>query len=220
MTGEGSGGGRLRLREPFSAISHMVGAGLSVVALVALLIMARGRVWHVVSFALYGASLIFLYTSSTLYHSLRLSEEHEERLARLDYVGIFVLIVGTYIPVCLVPLRGIWGWSLFGVEVGLGVFGILGILFWRGMWDWLRVTLYVVMGWLALIALRPLRECLSGGGLLWLLAGGLSYTVGTVVFALDKPHLIPGKFSAHDLWHLFVMGGSACHFVLIACYVA
>lgn len=208
------------LREPFCSISHMVGAGLSIAALVVLLIISRGRPWHTVAFALYGASLIALYGASTIYHSLHVSEKNKFRLAKLDHVAIFLLIAGTYTPVCLLTLRGAWGWSILGVEIGLAAIGITATIVAKRPTDVLRIIIYILMGWLAVIAVSPLRDKLPAAGMAWLFAGGITYTVGTVIFAVDKPHLIPGKFTAHDLWHLFVLGGSACHFVLMACFVA
>lgn len=216
MDGSGCGGRRrFRVKDPFCGISHAVGAVLSVAGLVALLALAHGRPRLTVGFAVYGVSLILLYSASALYHSLTLAEHHVARLQRCDFVGIFLLIAGTYTPVCLVVLRGVWGWSLLGAEWGMAAVGIAGILFLRRMPAWLRVTLYVVMGWLAVIAIAPLRRHLPPSAMTWLLAGGIAYTVGTVFYATEWPNLWPGKFEAHDLWHVFVLGGSACHFALM-----
>jgi hemolysin III len=210
----------IRLKEPFCGLSHLVGAVLSIIVLIVLLSLAQGRPWHRVSFAIYGASLIVLYTASTLYHSLPVGARHAERLRRFDHTAIFLLIAGTYAPVCLVPLRGPWGWSLLAAEYGMAAIGIAAVLFWKNGPDWPRVALYLCMGWLAVIALAPLREALPPTALGWLLGGGVVYTAGTVILATDYPHLWPGKFSAHDLWHLFVLGGSACHFLLMLLYLA
>jgi hemolysin III len=211
---------RCGLKEPFCGLSHLVGVVLSGIALVVLLLLAWGRPWHLVSFAIYGASLIVLYTASTLYHSLPVAARHADRLRRFDHIAIFLLIAGTYVPMCLVTLRGPWGWSLLAAECGMAAIGIAAVLFWANGPDWLRVALYLCMGWLAVIALAPLREALPAAALAWLLGGGVVYTAGTVILATDYPHLRPGKFTAHDLWHLFVLGGSACHFVLMLLYVA
>jgi hemolysin III len=208
------------MREPFSSVSHGVGAVLSVVALIVLLVLAQGRFWHTISFAIYGASLIALYSASTLYHALRVAPRVQYWLQRLDHSAIFLLIAGSYTPVCLVILRGAMGWALLGAVWALGLLGILISLLWRTAPDWLRVVLYVLMGWLVVAVSGPLRQNLPPAAINWLVAGGLVYSVGTLIFALDKPHLCPQKFSAHDLWHLFVMAGSACHFVVMACYVA
>lgn len=209
-----------KIKEPFCGLSHGLGALLSVAALVTLLWLADGRVWNTTAAAIYGATLILLYAASATYHSLRSTPRVEALLQKLDHSAIFLLIAGSYTPICLLALRGEHGWILLGAVWTLAILGVTGSLGWKTMPDWLRVSLYVVMGWLVLGALSPLRESLSSAGWAWLLLGGAIYSVGTVIFALDKPHLWPGKFSAHDLWHIFVIGGSVCHFVTIAGLVA
>ena len=211
---------RFWIREPFCGLSHGIGAALSVAALVVLLVLAHGKLWQTISFAVFGVSLIVLYTASTLYHSLWVKPKQILALMRFDHVAIFLLIAGTYAPVCLVSLRGAWGWSLFGVEYGLAVVGIVCSLVWKGFPDWARIGIYVVMGWLIMVAIVPAIHVLGPTGLAWLFGGGAAYSIGTVVFAADRPHLWPGKFSAHDLWHIFVLAGSACHFVLMAVVIA
>ena len=215
-----SSAARWRLREPFCGISHGVGAALSLVGLVVLLVISRGRPWHVVSFAIYGVSLVLLYTASALYHSLRVAPRNADRLMRFDHSAIYLLIAGTYTPVCLITLRGTLGWSIFGVEWGLALTGILTTLLWKSAPDWFRVVLYLIMGWLIAATLGPLRAALPAQAFWGIIAGGVTYSVGTVIFAIDRPHLWPGRFSAHDLWHLFVLGGSACHFVTMARFIA
>ena len=210
---------RFPIRQPFCGLSHLLGACLSVAALIVLLILSRGKFWHVVSFAVYGTTLILLYTASTLYHSLWVQPHQIHRLMRIDQCAIFLLIAGTYTPVCLVSLRGPWGWSILAGEYGLALIGILCLAFWKKFPDWLRIAVYLIMGWLIVVALTPLHHALPPAGVAWLFAGGIAYAVGTVVFATDKPHLWPGKFDAHDLWHIFVLAGSACHFVLMARYI-
>ena len=211
---------RMKLREPFSGLSHLSGAILGIAALVVLVSVARGDPWHLSGFVVYGASLILLYLASALYHLLPVSDRHVARLRMFDHISIYLLIAGTYTPICLVPLRGGWGWSLFGVVWGLALFGILAELCWRSAPYWLSLLLYLIMGWLVLIALGPLSRILPGAAIGWLVAGGVVYTIGAVVFALERPRIWPGIFGAHDLWHVFVLGGSACHFVLMLRFVA
>jgi hemolysin III len=211
---------RFKIREPFNGLSHLIGAVLGIAALVVLVCLARGKPWHVSAFAIYGATLILLYLASALYHLLPVSERGVERLRTVDRVGIYLLIAGTYTPLCLVPLRGAWGWSLFGVVWGLALLGSLCEIVWRRAPHWLGVVLYVLMGWLIVVAAGPLTRTLSGAGLAWLIAGGVVYSVGTVIFATERPRLWPGVFSSHELWHLFVLGGSACHFVMMVRFVA
>ncbi len=209
-----------RLKDPFCGLSHGVGALLSVAALWALLVLAAGRPRHLVAFGIYGATLIALYAASALYHGLSASPRLEARLQRLDHSAIYLLIAGSYTPLCLVTLGGGRGLGLLGLMWGLAIFGIALSLGWHRAPEWVRVALYLLMGWIALLFVGPLRQGLTAAGFHWLVAGGVIYTIGAAIFALDKPHLWPGKFSAHDLWHLFVMAGSACHFIVMAAFVA
>jgi hemolysin III len=206
---------QIRFKEPFSGLSHLVGAGLGIAALVALVSLARGKPWHLTAFSIYGATLILLYSASALYHLLPVSPRTVGRLQMFDHIGIYLLIAGTYTPVCLVPLRGSWGWSLFGVVWGLAVTGIAIRVGWRSAPPWLGLALYLCMGWLAVVAIPPLARAFSAPALTWLVGGGLLYTVGAAIFALERPRLWPGRFGSHDLWHIFVLGGSACHFMLM-----
>jgi len=210
----------LKPREPFNGLSHLGGALLSVVGLVVLLIAANGRPWHLTSFAIYGVSLVLLYTASTLYHSLKVPHEKVEQLLVLDQVGIYLLIAGTYTPICLVTLRGPWGWSLFGIIWGIALVGIAMRVAWRKCPAWVPVALYLMMGWLSVVAFPPLGRALPAAGVGWLFLGGLIYTVGCTIFALQRPRLWPGVFSSHELWHVFVLGGSACHFIVMLLFVA
>jgi hemolysin III len=207
------------IKDPFPALSHWLGAGLSIAALVLLLVYGHSSAWHAVGFAIYGGCMIFLYTSSALAHSIHCSDKAASRLDRLDYAAIFLLIAGTYTPICLVTLRGPWGWSILGTEWILALLGIAFVMR-KSCPTWLRLTLYIGMGWVCIIAIEPVLSHMPLAGLLWLAAGGLAYTLGAVVFALDRPHLWPGKFAAHDLWHVMVLVGSACHFVVMLAFVA
>ena len=211
---------RFFIREPFCGLSHGLGACLAFLGLLALLLRAHGDPSRTVGLALYGLSLTFLYAVSALYHSLWRPEEELDRWQRVDHIAIFLFLVGTYAPLCLVSLRGPWGWGLGTTVVALAAFGILGSRPRHGLPDWARVLLYAVIGWLALLAAGPLRHALTPEGFGWLLAGGLLYTAGGLVFAADRPHLWPGRFNAHDLWHLFVLAGSACHYLVMLRYVA
>jgi hemolysin III len=209
-----------RVREPFNGLSHLAGVLLSAAGLAVLLVLAAGKPWHITGFAVYGGSLVLLYAASTLYHSLPVSPRGVERLLVFDQVAIYTLIAGTYTPLCLVPLRGPVGWSLLGVVWGIALVGIVLRVAWRRAPVWLPVALYLLMGWLCILALRPLGTALPANALAWLFAGGLVYTAGAVVFALERPRLWPGVFSSHELWHCFVLGGSACHFVVMLWFVA
>jgi hemolysin III len=211
---------RICIKEPFCGLSHGLGAALSVVGLVVLLVVSAGKPWKVTSFAIYGATLIILYTASALYHSISAAPHVVERLKRLDHVGIYLLIAGTYTPVCLVVLGGAWGWGILGAEYAMAAIGIVATLFLRKVPNWLRVALYLCMGWLIVIALSPLRSALPSAAMAWMTAGGIIYTLGTIVYATERPNLWPGKFTAHDLWHVFVLAGSVCHYVMMLGFVA
>lgn len=210
-----------RIRDPISGLTHLAGALLSVAGLVALVYVAavRGTVWHVVSFSIYGASLILLYSASTLYHMLPVGEVGIKRLKRLDHMMIYVLIAGTYTPFCLTALRGPWGWTVFGAIWGIALLGIVLKLFWLHAPRWVSVAFYLTMGWLVLVAVYPLIQSMPAGGLLWLLAGGLFYSVGAVIYATKWPDPWPGRFGFHEIWHLFVLAGSLSHFLSIILYL-
>lgn len=201
--------------ERLNGISHLIGAVLAAagVALLVAVAARQGDAWKIVSFSLYGATLFLLYLVSTLYHSLRGRAKAVFR--KLDHLAIYLLIAGTYTPFALVTLRGGWGWSLFGTIWGLAAAGMaLEFLPRRGA-RILPVVIYLLMGWLALIALRPLIEALPAAGLAWLFGGGVCYTLGVVFYALDER-----LRHAHGAWHLFVLAGSVGHYCAILYYVA
>ena len=190
-----------------------VGVALAIVGSAILIARAnnRGVVWHLVSCSVYGATLVFLYTVSTLYHSIHFPRA-KGILRVLDHAAIFVLIAGTYTPITLVSLRGSWGWSLFGVIWGLAALGI-ACQAWLRRWSVARVSLYVGMGWAAVVAVRPLFAAVAPGGLMLLLVGGLAYTLGIGFYAWRR---LPYH---HAIWHVFVLAGSIFHFFAILFYV-
>jgi hemolysin III len=199
----------------------MIGAILSIPGLIVLVYLAafHATTWHVVSFAIFGASLILLYTASALYHSLSLSKQLTKIFRRVDHIMIYILIAGTYTPICLVPLRGPWGWSIFGIILGVAVLGITMKIFWMDAPRWLYTLFYIGMGWLAIIAIPPLIRYIPAGGIIWLLIGGAFYTIGAVVYMLKRPNPIPERFGFHEIFHLFVLAGSISHFWLMYRYI-
>ena len=201
--------------EKFNSISHLVGAGLAVVGTALLLVLAArlGDPWKIVSFSVYGAMLVTLYAVSTLYHSLRGRSKGLWR--KLDHCAIYLLIAGSYTPFALVSLRGAWGWSLLGIVWGLATLGIVQEVWLAKGARVLSLVIYVLMGWLALVAVSPLLTALTPRGFSWLAAGGACYTVGMVFYAIDEK-----LRHGHGVWHLFVMGGSTCHFFTVLLYVA
>lgn len=193
-----------------NSITHGVGAILSAIGLVYLMIQAgaHGTGWHIFSCALYGSTLLLLYIFSTLYHAL--PEPKSKYVFRIfDHSSIYLLIAGTYTPFMLVNLRGPWGWSIFAVIWTLAVAGVVFKSIAIGRFAVLSATIYVLMGWLVLIAIRPLLHAIPWDGFLWLAAGGLCYTAGVAFFATDRVRYF------HMIWHLFVMAGSACHYVAV-----
>lgn len=210
-----------RFRDPVSGLMHLVAAILSVGALAWLLWVAirQGSIWQIVSFAVFGMSLILLYTSSAIYHLVKASARVIQNLRRLDHTMIFVLIAGTYTPFCLGPLRGPWGFWLLGVIWGVAVLGILFSIFWIDAPRCLSTSLYLAMGWAIVFAAAPLVRSLPGGALIWLAIGGLMYSLGALIYATKRPNPVPGVFGFHEIWHLFVMAGSFSHFVSVLRYL-
>lgn len=206
---------KLRLHEPFNGLSHLAGALLSCVALVALIVWSKGDNWKVTSFAIYGASLIILYMASALYHLLPVGPEMREMLRRFDQCAIYLLIAGSYTPVCLVPMRGPWGWTYLCISWSIALVGIVTQIFWPKMPIWLHIVLYSIMGWQAIFGFHALTHSLSPAAVRWLFGGGIIYTIGAVVFATERPRLWPKVFGFHELWHVFVLAGSAAHFMVM-----
>lgn len=198
-----------------NAITHGVGFGLSVACLVLLVVFAslRRGVWEIVSCSVYGATLVILYLASTLYHSIR-APKARRVLNIIDHAAIYLLIAGTYTPYLLVPLRGVLGWSLFGVVWGIAIIGIVFQALFIGRYKFLSTLSYVAMGWMVVATIIPLLRVLPMMAIIWLAIGGLCYTLGIVFYVWQRL-----KF-AHALWHLFVLAGSICHFFGVFFYVA
>ncbi|HJW57739.1 MAG TPA: hemolysin III family protein [Burkholderiaceae bacterium] len=201
--------------ERFNSISHLAGAVLASIGSVFLIVLAArlGDPWKVVSFSIYGSMLMALYVTSTLYHSVR--GRAKNVLRKFDYCAIYLLIAGSYTPFTLVSLRGAWGWSLLGAVWGLALLGIAQEIWFAKGARVLSLVIYVLMGWLAVIAAEPLISALTWNGFAWLAAGGLIYTIGIIFYATD--HKLR---HGHGWWHLFVLGGSICHYFTVLLYVA
>jgi hemolysin III len=196
------------------AVTHGIGALLSIAGLTVLVAFAAlyGNAWHITSSSIYGATLILLYTASTLYHGIP-QPVAKRILRRIDHAAIFLLIAGTYTPFTLVNLRGEWGWILFGLVWGFAALGVVLAAVAERRIKWLSLTLYLGLGWLVVIAIEPLLDAVASGGLILLLAGGLCYSLG-VIFYVWK-----GLAYHHAVWHMFVMAGSMLHFFSIFYYV-
>lgn len=200
--------------ERFNAWTHLVGAILACMGAVWLLVLASldGDLRKIISVAIYGLTLVLLYSISTLYHSVQ--GRAKVVMRKLDHLSIYLLIAGSYTPFCLVTLYGAWGWTLFGIVWTLAVLGMLQEIKPRSEARVLSIVLYAVMGWIVLVAVKPLLAALGTTGFIWLAGGGVLYTVGIIFFAYDS------RFRHwHGIWHLFVMGGSLMHFVAVLRYV-
>lgn len=200
--------------ERFNGITHLSGALLALAGAVALVVLGslKADPWRIVSFSIYGATLVFLYLSSTLYHSTR--GRAKEVFRKFDHSAIYLLIAGTYTPFALVTLNGPWGWSLFGVVWGLAILGIVQEIWLAKGARIVSLVLYLLMGWCAVVAVVPLIDALSWSGFAWVVGGGVIYTAGVVFYLFDE------RFRHfHGIWHLFVLAGSAVHYAAIVAYV-
>jgi len=200
--------------EKINIITHAIGFIFSIAALVLLVTRAslHGNIWHVVSFSIFGSSLMILYAASSVYHSAK-TPEIRNRFKILDHASIYVLIAGTYTPYTLVTLYGATGWVIFGISWAMALTGIVLKLFFTGRYDLLSTIMYISMGWVIVFAIKPLIHHLPLKGIFWLFAGGISYTMGAILYSIDKI-----KFN-HAIFHVFVLFGSFCHFMSVFFYV-
>ena len=198
--------------ERFNSITHLIGTIMAVAGTAVIVSLAAGT-RAVIAFTVYGTMMIAMYLSSTLYHSIR--GPSKEIFHVFDHCAIYLLIAGTYTPFTLLTLRGPVGWWLFATIWALAIAGILKDIFFRGRFKIASVVLYILMGWLVVVAFGPLRQSLPAAGIAWLAAGGIAYTAGIVFYALSK-HVT----YTHGMWHLCVMGGSVCHYIAVLRYVA
>lgn len=213
---------RFQVKDPLSALTHLI-AFIAVIPTFILLMekaQATATPLHTIGFGVFGASLLLLYGASTIYHTLRLSPEKTAVLRRIDHMMIFVLIAGTYTPVCLVTLAGKWGTAMLIGIWAIAIFGIFMKIFWMNAPRWLSTLIYVGMGWVSISAFVPLKAAVGWGGLGFLIAGGIAYTVGALIYALKKPNLaILKHIGFHEIFHVFVMIGSAFHIAFMFLYV-
>lgn len=208
------------LREPVNALTHLFGALLSIIGTIILLNYSRLPLTPVtiVSILIFGMSLVMLYTTSGIYHLVYTTDALLLKLRKLDHAMIFILIAGSYTPFCLLALDGIWKWSIIITVWSLAIIGILLKMLWMNMPRWLSTSFYIGMGWIALFALKPLYDSLSLGGFVFLLLGGVMYTIGGIIYATKKPNFSP-NFGFHEIFHIFVLLGSFCHYWAIFKYV-
>jgi hemolysin III len=208
----------MRIREPVNGASHLAGLLLATVGTLVLLRMARGPD-QLLAFSVYGATLILLYGASALYHTLSLAERPLKALRTLDHIAIYFLIAGTYTPIALITLNNRLGWVLLTMVWLIAVAGVPFKLYYLDAPVWLSTGTYLFMGYLATIALVPLARAVHLAGLMWLVAGGIAYTVGAVIYSRRRPDPFPGVFGHHEIWHVLVLIGSACHFAFMVYHV-
>ena len=214
-----------KVRDLVSGLTHCIGAGLSLIGLVILIVFSAiwGDAYDVVSFTIFGVGLFLLYLFSTLYHWLNISEKGIRVFKKFDHIMIYILIAASYTPVCLGPLRGPWGWSIFGVVWGFAVLGTIFSAIWIKAPRWLSTSIYMIMGWTVLVAIYPLYKVFADANmshtLLWLLAGGIFYTIGGIIYALKIPKTKFKGFGFHEIFHIFVLLGSIFHYWFMLLYV-
>lgn len=209
------------IKEPVNALTHLAGALLSAVALVWMIIkgVSNGSTLQIVSAVVFGFSLIALYTASTVYHWVPTSDKVSAILRRVDHSMIYILIAGTYTPVCLIALKGTLGWTLFGIVWGLAALGIIMKLVWFNAPRWLYTAFYLILGWMAIFFIVPLYKSLPLQGFVWLIVGGLSYSLGSVIYATKSKKIQISVFGFHEIFHLFVLGGSLAHYLMIEKFI-
>lgn len=211
---------RFRLREPVSGLTHFCGAIGAAFGLAALLIMGHDSMVKAVSLVIYGISLILMFSASSAYHLVTASPKVIGALRKIDHSAIFVLIAGSYTPLCLNFFHGFWQWGLMAIVWGMAVIGIIVKLFVINAPRWVSAGIYLVMGWLSALAIPEMVSSMPINALFGLLLGGIFFTLGAIVYIFRKPDIYPGIFGFHEVWHIFVILGCACHFIVMALYVA
>ncbi len=210
------------LREPLNGLTHIIGAGLSLIGLVALIIKAvitHSSLMAIISVILFGISMILLYSASATYHSVISTEKVIYRLKKLDHSMIFVLITGSYAPFCLIALNNKAGYILFGAVLTSAVLGIIFKMFWVTCPKWVSSVMYIAIGWFAIFAIYPLSQVLIPKALFLLVLGGIMYTIGGVIYAFKNDRIKIGPFGTHEIFHIFIMLGTLCHFIAVFLYV-
>lgn len=208
------------LRQPFNGISHLVGAVLSLFGLIYLMIRGVGNNTKGLAFLIYGISLILMFSASAVYHLSNYSEKVILVLRKLDHTAIYLLIAGTYTPICLFFFEGFWRIGLLAIVWAFAIVGIVIKLFVIRAPRWVTAGIYLVMGWLCIMAGGEMIHHMPAGALVWLVVGGLFYTIGAVIYITKKMDFVPGVFGFHEVWHIFVILGAFSHFVLVAQFIA
>lgn len=210
-----------KLREPMNGLTHCIGAVLAFIGFVILIREAAHpyKPWHLTAFAVYGTSMVLLYATSTIFHWVPLENDETSMVRRLDHIMIFIFIGGSYTPFCLIPLRELCGWSILTCIWTLAALGGVSKLFWIQSPPWATVLVYLILGYFALFCIGPLAGALQREALFWVFAGGAFYTIGGLIYAIERPDPLPRLFGFHEIFHIFVMLGSTAHFWAIYRYL-
>lgn len=209
-----------KLREPVNGLTHFFAALVALVGLIALLVIGWGNATKMISLAVYGVSLVLLFSASATYHMVKARPKVELALRKFDHAAIYLLIAGTYTPICINLMDGFWRWGLLAIVWGLALVGIGVKIFFMKSPRWLSAGLYILLGWLCLAGVREMLRVIPPGGLAWLAAGGIIFTLGALVYVTKKFDFFPGVFGFHEVWHIFVILGALAQFIMIALYVA
>lgn len=209
-----------KFREPVNGLTHLIAAGAALVGLIILLIIGWGDPGKVISLVIYGISLTLLFLASGIYHSVKTNPDALLKLRKFDHSAIYLLIAGTYTPICFNMLEGFWKWGMLGIVWGLALVGIGVKVFFIHAPRWVTAGVYMIMGWLCIIGVQELLVALPVGALIWMAIGGVIFTLGAVVYITKTMDFVPGVFGFHEVWHIFVILGALAHFIAIAVYVA
>lgn len=209
-----------KLREPVNGLTHAITAVVALGGVALLLVLARGDAPKMISLLIYGICLILLFAASGIYHMVNGGPKVLRVLRKMDHSAIYLLIAGTYTPICYNLLTGFWHWGLLAVIWGLALIGIGVNIFYINAPRWLTAGVYVLMGWLCILGVQEMIARMPAGALVWLIAGGVLYTLGAVVYSTKWMNFVPGKFGFHEVWHIFVILGALAHYVMVAVYIA
>ena len=207
-------------REPVNGLTHLFAAIMSVIGTFVLLLIGHHSVGLNIALAVYGLSLILMFSSSAFYHLKKASPEGLKKLRKLDHSAIYLLIAGTNTPTCIYFFTGFWQWGMLSIIWAIAIAGILFKLVYLHAPRWLSTAIYLMMSWLALAGIREILRTMPAGALFWFFAGGFFYTFGAIIYAIKKPNFFQGKFGFHEIWHVFVILGALIHYIVIAAFVA
>lgn len=208
------------MREPVNSLTHYAAAVAALVGLIALVIIARDDLAKQGSLLIYGVSLVLMLSASATYHMVKCSPRCTLVLRKLDHAAIFILIAGTYTPLCMNLFTGFWRWGMLAIIWSIAAAGVISKIFIINTPRWFTATVYLVMGWLSVLGINEILAALPPGALVWLILGGLAYTLGAVVYITKSLDFVPGVFGFHEVWHIFVILGALAHFMVMLLYVA